>query len=340
MRNCGRGRIRVEAGRRAWRRRAIIAAPLLLLLQQSAVGAAETVVSMAMLGPPSNVSYLLPIIAQQGFDKKNGIDFKPALFPDPANAYADFAAKRQDLAVGGFFNAANFYGKGLKCQLLFTLTTTNQALLAKHEGLKSAEDLKGKTIGATTSSGFYGLALLYFRANGLDPRKNLSVISGAPSAVQAQLFAGKIDAGLLIEPLVSNALQQGYHTVGDMAGDIRRELRMAPDAPVWYLGVFGWSEWIENHPDLALALLRTWQDAADFYERNPDDAEKLISDFAKVPAAALRLSREKGFNTIKVVPAIGEQRNIDAILGGLKSVGFIDAVPDDGLYYRWPALSK
>lgn len=293
---------------------------------------------MGSLGPPSNASYLLPIIRELKLDEKHGVKLAPILFPDPSNLYADFASHRIEVTVGAYFNAASFYSKGVRMQLLFTLSTANHAIVAKDKAILAPEHLKGRTMAATTSSGFYALALIYLRQNGLDPRRSLNVIAGAPAAVQTQLFAGKVDAGLLAEPLLSNALQNGYHVVGDMTGDIRKDLKLRPDAPVWYLGIFAWRDWIEADPRRAEALLRIWQEAAAWYDAEPAAADRLVADYAKLPPEALKLSRENGFSTFKVVPANTEKANIGALLDGFKSVGFLPELPDDGLYYAWPGL--
>lgn len=309
------------------------------LVAAPAGAAAQAKVNLGSLAPPSNASYLLPIIKAHGLDKKHGIELTNTLFPDPSNLYADFAAHRTSVTVGGFFNAANFYTRGLKVKLLATLATANHAIVAKGE-IRLPADLKGKRLAATTGSGFYALAQIFFRQNGLDTRQNLDVVAGAPPAVQTQLLAGRVDAGLLYEPLLSNMLNQGYHPVGDMNADIRKDLKLPPEAPIWFLGIIAWQDWIDEDPARAVKLMQTLQDAVAVYDSQPAESDRLISEFAKVPVAALKSSRERGLSTFKVVPAIQEKATIDALLEGFKSVGFIQAMPDAGMYYPWPNLPR
>jgi ABC-type nitrate/sulfonate/bicarbonate transport system substrate-binding protein len=287
------------------------------------------------LAPPSNGSYMVPIIRQLGLDKKHGLDFDVALYSDPSTLYSDFAAQRTSHIFGAVYSGVNLYARGLDVRLLFTVSTANHAFVTKDPAIKVAEDLKGKTVAATTSSGFYGMAALFLREHGLDPRRNINVISAAPAAVQTQLLADKADAGLLFDPALSAMLQQGFHMVDDMNAGTRAALGMKPDAPLWYLGAYAHKSWIDQDPKRALATLRMWQEAAAFYNEHPAEADAIVSEFTKVPVAALQTSRKLNLTRFVVVPAIEERENIDALMGGFKSAGFLTEVPGPGMYYDW-----
>jgi ABC-type nitrate/sulfonate/bicarbonate transport system substrate-binding protein len=303
-----------------------IAAPAAAQVNKSGAGG---------LSPPSNGAFMVPIIQKLGLDKKNGLDFDINLYSDPSTLYSDFAAKRSTHIFGAFFNGANFYARGMKVRLLFTVSTANHAFASKDPAIREPSDLKGKTIAATTSSGFYGMAVLFLRQNGLDPRSNINVINAAPAAVQTQLLAGKTDVGLMADPGLSNLVMNGFHIVGDMKDGIRKELKMPSDAPVWYIGAYAHADWVDENPARAEATMRMWQEAAAFYNDHPDEADKIVSEFTKLPVEALQTSRKLGLATFKVVPAIEEKDNLDKLFAGFKSVGFLTEVPDDGIYYKW-----
>jgi ABC-type nitrate/sulfonate/bicarbonate transport system substrate-binding protein len=291
------------------------------------------------LAPPSNGSFLMPIIRKLELDKKYGLDFDINLYSDPSTLYSDLAASRTGHVFGAIYNCANFYVRGVPLQLLFTISTANHAFVSNKADIKGAADLKDRTIAATTSSGFYGMAVLFLKQNGLDPRKNLNIINSPPSSVQTQLLAEKVDAGLLFDPALSNILSQGYHLVGDMNGGIRAALKMQPDANVWYLGCYGHKDWIDSDPQRVAATLKMWQEAATFYNENAAEADKLISEFTKVSVEGLVLSRERNITRFKVAPAVIEKSNLDALFGGFKEVGFLTDVPDAGIYYPWARKS-
>jgi ABC-type nitrate/sulfonate/bicarbonate transport system substrate-binding protein len=287
------------------------------------------------LAPPSNGSFMVPIIQKLGLDKKNGLDFDINLYSDPSTLYSDLAAGRTSHIFGAIYNCANFYVRGVPLQLLFTISTANHAFVSKDPKVTQAKDLEGKTVAATTSSGFYGMAVLFLKQNGLDPRKNLNVISSPPSAVQVQLLAEKADAGLLFDPALSSMLTQGYHLVGDMNDGIRHQLNMKQGAPVWYLGAYAHKDWIDADPKRAVATMKMWQEAADFYNHSPDEADRMISEFTHVSREALKLSRTLGITQFDVQPAAAQKANLDALFGGFKEVGFLNEVPDAGIYHQW-----
>jgi NitT/TauT family transport system substrate-binding protein len=298
--------------------------------------AQETVSGAGGLAPPSNGSFLVPIIQKRGLDKKYGLDFDIKLYPNPGILYSDFAAGRTTHVFGALFSGANFYTRGMPVQLLFTISTANHAFVSNKADITKPADLKGKTVAATTSSGFYGMASFFLKQNDLDPRRNINVVDAAPAAVQTMLLADRADAGLLFDPALSSTLIKGFHLVGDMNASIRDALGMKPDAPVWYLGAFAHKAWIDANPDKVQATLKMWQEAADFYNTNPEEADKIISEFAKVPVEALQESRKMKITTFVVVPAIEQKDSLDALFKGFKEAGFLNAVPDAGVYYAWP----
>jgi ABC-type nitrate/sulfonate/bicarbonate transport system substrate-binding protein len=287
------------------------------------------------LAPPSNGSFLVPIIRKLELDKKNGLDFDINLYSDPSILYSDLASARTSHIFGALYNCANFYVRGVPLQLLFTISTANHAFVSKDPTIKSAQDLKGKTVAATTSSGFYGMAVLFLKQNGLDPRKTLNVINSPPSSVETQLLAEKVDAGLLFDPALSNMLSQGYHLVGDMNAGIRAALKMQSDAPVWYLGCYGRKDWIDADPQRVAATFKMWQEAAAFYNEHTDEADRLIAEFTRVPVEALGLSRKLNITSFRVEQAVAQKDNLNALFDGFKQVGFLGDLPDDGIYYQW-----
>lgn len=301
--------------------------PALALVNRSGAGG---------LAPPSNGSFLVPIIRKLELDKKYGLDFDINLYSSPGSLYSDLAAARTNHIFGAIYNCANFYVRGVPLQLLFTISTANHAFISKDPKITKASDLVGKTVAATTSSGFYGMAVLFLKQNGLDPRKNLNVISSPPSAVQTQLLAEKADAGLLFDPALSSMLTKGYHLIGDMNAGIRAALKMKTSDPVWYLGAYGRKDWIDSEPKKVAATLKMWQEAADFYNQHPADADKLISEFTHVSLDALTLSRKLNITNFKVEPAIEQKNNLKPLFEGFKEVGFLTDLPDDGIYYQWP----
>jgi len=274
------------------------------------------------------------VAMDQGFFKAEGLDASFVTLQGRALVTAGLSGSVNFVPIPSGGAQAALSGADIRYVVGESLKS--QWLIAARPEITKPEDLKGKTVAATTSSGFYGMAVLFLRQHGLDPRDNLNIINASPAAVQTQLLAGKTEVGLMADPGLSNLVMNGFHIVGDMKDGIRKELKMPADAPIWYIGAYAHADWVDENPGRAEATMKMWREAAEFYEEKPDEADKIISEFTKLPVEALKTSRKLGLASFKVVPAIDEKDNLNKLFQGFKSVGFLTEVPDDGIYYKWP----
>jgi ABC-type nitrate/sulfonate/bicarbonate transport system substrate-binding protein len=288
------------------------------------------------LAPPSNGSFLIPIIRKLELDKKHGLQLDIRLHSDQGVLYSDFAAGRSSHIFSAIFAGANFYERGLPVRLMFNYCTYNAAFASRDPKIKAPADLKGKTIVAPTSSGYYGIALLFLKQHGLDARRDLNILNAPPSGVQTYLLADKADAGLLFDPGLSNMLTKGFHLIGDINAGVRSALNMKADAPLWGSGVTAHKAWIDADPKRAVATLRMCSDAVDFLNKNPNEADQLISEFAKIPVEALQKSRELNITEWRITLPRSEKQNLDDLFQGFKETAFLKNLPDDGFLYDWP----
>ena len=151
------------------------------------------------------------------------------------------------------------------------------------------------------------------------------------------LLTDRAEIGLLADPALSNMLSKDFHLVGTMNAEIRKAVKLKEDAPIWYIGGYAHRSWIEQNPERAVVTMKMWQDAAAFYNEHPDEADEIVSEFTKIPVEALKLSRSLNLASFRVEPAIGQKANLQALFVGFKEVGFLEKLPDDGLYYDWAA---
>lgn len=291
------------------------------------------------LQAPSNSTYFLAIVKEKGLDKKYGLDLNVKYYADLSAMYSDLASgKTPSTPSSALYNAANFYTRGVPIQITYTYSTANYAVVTRNPAIKTATDLKGKTIAATTGSGFYGLFILFLSENGMDPRKDVNIINAAPPAVQAQLETDKVDAGAVWEPNLSILLLKGFRTVGDISADIRKNLGMAKDARIWYLGAYSAKKWLDEDPERVMATYRTYKDAEKFFNENQAESIEIISKFTRISKEALKLSIDRKFAEFVVIPAIQEKANIMKTFEGFVKTGFMEKMPDDGLFYPWSGL--
>jgi hypothetical protein len=83
------------------------------ILRSGQAGAQVNKSGAGGLAPPSNGSFLVPLIRKLELDKKNGLDFDINLYSDPSTLYSDLAASRTSHIFGAIYNCANFYVGGV-----------------------------------------------------------------------------------------------------------------------------------------------------------------------------------------------------------------------------------
>src|SRR5258706_13612373 len=119
---------------------AVVLSPAVLRSEQAWAQSSKS--GAGGLAPPSNGSFLVPIIRKLELDKKHGLDFDINLYSDPSILYSDLASGRSSHIFGAIYNCANFYVRGVPVELLFTISTANHAFVSKNPAIKTAADLK------------------------------------------------------------------------------------------------------------------------------------------------------------------------------------------------------
>lgn len=138
-----------------------------------------------------------------------------------------------------------------------------------HEGIRGVADLKGKKVGLTATPELMQMMAAYV---GLDPKKDLTLVSG-PEARPLELFVeGKVDAYLALppEPQELHARKVG-HVI----------LRTAVDRPwsqYFCCALAGNKEFVARYPAATKRVVRAMLKAADLCASEPERAARLLVD--------------------------------------------------------------
>jgi NitT/TauT family transport system substrate-binding protein len=191
--------------------------------------------------------------------------------------YVDSDARTipQDLGQGKFdFTAglAMFQIVGVDAGAPITIVSGVHAgcfELFGHEGIRGIADLKGKKVGLTARPELMQMMAAYV---GLDPKKDLTLVSG-PEVKPLELFVdGKLDAYLAFPPE-----PQQLH-----ARDIGRViLRTAVDRPwsqYFCCALAGNKEFVARYPAATKRVIRALLKAADLCASEPERVARLIVD--------------------------------------------------------------
>ena len=121
-------------------------------------------------------------------------------------------------AVGGtsvISAAAN--GADIKVLNMYSRSPKAFCLYSKDEAIKSAEDLRGKTIAGPVGTNLHQLLVAYLAEAGMTI-EDVNFVSMSIADAKAALDGGSVDAALVAGPTAYKAKEQGYNLVTDGEG--------------------------------------------------------------------------------------------------------------------------
>jgi NitT/TauT family transport system substrate-binding protein len=244
----------------------------LAILGTTAATAADKVTVHMATPSPASMPYLIADAA--GYYKDNGIDFDGRVMQTSIGVMAAVSGDVDVTQILGLsLRGAIQKGAGLKIVMIFNTLPTYSLFAAK--GIKSYDDLKGKTV-ASTSIGASASKVLFqeLRENGLDAKKDLTIFYVGDSATCYQvLLSGRADAAVIIPPFDINAREKGFTSLpfGNKPGMLMG-------------GVSASTKFLEQRPEVARRFLRaTWQGLREF-KTNRSGSIEIMAKTMKIDA--------------------------------------------------------
>ena len=263
--------------------RPIALAVLLALAVISAAAGAQDVPSMrvASLGHSDASSEPLYALAE-GFFQRNGLDVKLSALSGGPAIIAAIAGGALDAGFCNTVSAAQAVERGIPIVVLAPAAEypaeKPDTLLVKLRGskIKTGADLNGKTVAVASLQGVLQLsAATWIDQNGGDS-KSVHFLELPFTEMTASLKAGRIDAAMLAEPILSSE-QTEVERLGDAYGAI---------APQWTLGVFVASKaWVAANPDLARRFVQAILETARWANTHRADTAKILAPQSKIDLA-------------------------------------------------------
>jgi NitT/TauT family transport system substrate-binding protein len=165
--------------------------------------------------------------------------------------------------------------RGLPIKTIAVVLESAPYLLIGQAGLRSVSDLRGKKIGVSSVGGMSAYLVREVVArNGLNPDRDVTLLAiGGTSARTAALFAGAIDAALIVAPDNYVLEQKGY-----------RRLLAASDYVNYPLSGVATSadQLVQNKPTV-ISFLKGMLQAATFVRENKSDTVAFIKGYLKIP---------------------------------------------------------
>ncbi|WP_455715536.1 ABC transporter substrate-binding protein [Anaerosporobacter sp.] len=169
-------------------------------------------------------------------------------------------------AVGGtsvILSAAN--GADIKVLNMYSRSPEAFCLYSADDSIKSAEDLRGKTIAGPTGTNLHQLLLAYLDNAGMTIEDVNYVNMSIPDA-KAALDGGSIDAALVAGPTAYVSQQQGYNLVTNGAG--------LTDA---IIAVAVREDFYNEHKDVIDMFMNAQETIINYMEENHEETMEIVA---------------------------------------------------------------
>lgn len=291
-------------------------------------------IEMVTFSPPSLGAFLTPIIEEKELDKKNNIDIK--FVERPPSAYNSEFASGQ-FKVGGsaaLLSEALRMDKGVKVTYLFNLFDFWGTVVSADKNIKTLKDLEGKDIAAAKSTTNF-VMFQYFAQKSDADVGTMNILNAETSALVTYAEAGRADAVQLWEPAHSVLMNNSpgkFHQV-DFGLDKWEEYTGAKSIP--YLGVAAHQDWAEKNKDSIPGLYKTFKEAAEWVQANPEEASKLIAKTIPNgdPKVIKHLIENNDLLGLNVKPSQELKDDINAVFKAGLEIDYLKNKPDDSVIY-------
>ena len=221
---------------------------------------------------PNLISASLAAIGDaEGYFEEYGLDAELVKFTSGPPEFAAMAAG--DLDAGIIGHGAHLLAIQGQAEIFYfeCLGNSDKVMTRTDTGIRTAEDLKGKTIAAVLGTSSEALLNLTLQSAGLT-QDDVKIVSMDQNGAATALIAGQVDAAAIWSPLtvtVSDTLGENAVVVSSI-GDFADK---APSPGSWITS----AKMIENHPEVIKALTKAFLKANNFRAANIEKTAEYVA---------------------------------------------------------------
>jgi NitT/TauT family transport system substrate-binding protein/sulfonate transport system substrate-binding protein len=148
-------------------------------------------------------------------------------------------------------------------------------------GIKTAADLKGKTVASTVfGGGIYYHMRLWLKQRGVDPDKDIKLVEIPFPLVDEALRSGRVDAGPFAQPFAAAAFAKGGVTKLFSISEVQTPL----------VNVFETcrKDFTDQNLPVIKAYMEDYKDAMAYALAHPDETRHVVSEVTKIPYEVLK----------------------------------------------------
>ena len=221
-----------------------------------------------------------------GLLRKAGVEVEVVQTQSGAAASAGVAGGAIDLAGSSLVPIIGAHARGAPFQFIapgseYVHEAPYAAMVVKKDGpIRTARDLNGKIVSSSALKDLIATTnLAWIDQNGGDS-STVKTIELPPSTVLAALEDGRIDAGTLLEPRLSEALDTGkVRILGTSFDAFGRRFMIS--------GWFATVDWIGRHAEVVTRIAHVLHDANAYANAHHAETAPLLADFTKVDVRSI-----------------------------------------------------
>lgn len=236
-------------------------------------------------------------------------------------------ANQIDIGMMGDFpstiNMTTFQAKGNGVKTLYIASlgsspsgAGNAVLVPKDSPAKTLTDLKGKEISVPFGSAAHGMLLKALKSNGIDPEKDVTLVSQAPEVGGSNLKTGQIAAHANFVPFGELFAYRGF---------ARKIFDGAQIGTPTFHGVLVRSNFAQENPEVVVAYLKALLEANKMFREQPEAIATKVEKWSGVEREVVYMFL--GPSGLQQLNPTIEQVNFDALKNSvttLKQLGKLD----------------
>jgi NitT/TauT family transport system substrate-binding protein len=253
----------------------------------------------------------------KGFYEKQGLDVHINTIASPTLALAGLASGSYDIfGTCGITSAASAHLGGVPLKFIAPAAGTAPGLqgvvVAKDSPIKSRRDLAGKTIGLTSVGGSaQEVDSLWLSQGGVDPTK-VSYVPLPSANIATAIQQGRIDAGQVPEPFLSQALATGqFRKLGDDS------VSNGPYGTIT-AGFCASNDFIDKNPAAVKGFVKAILAANKYVSTHKAEAKKEMTKYAGLTADQAAAAHIGAYPQVLGVKSMQKQIDAAARFGILK----------------------
>lgn len=213
----------------------------------------------------------------RGFYKKNGLDVDLLFIPSTTTSVSSLVAGDVQVANASGGGVASAVVAGAELVMVACYLNSLPYELVVSESIKSAEDLKGKSIGISrigSASDVAARALI--RGLGLEPDKQVPIMQvGGPAERAASFRTGRI-AGFPSPPGIIHLTKGIPYKILISTADFQRRFEFP------YICATTTKTYLARHKEIVRKVIMAHIEATHFFKSRKDETKKIIAKYSRI----------------------------------------------------------